>query len=132
MVLGYIRNTTSRFKVFVANRVQTIHNCSRVQQWFHLPSQDNPADDGSRAKQSSRWLDGPDFLYSEPLPVNISADVPDSLPEKCLSTDAVPVFYVNPFRSWHSTKKVWAWILRFIHNCRVNDKKERVLSTCRN
>ena len=119
VVLGYIRNTTSRFKVFVANRVQTIHSRSKVDQWFHISSEDNPADDGSRAKQSERWSGGPDFLFLEPLPVVSPTCVPDSLPDTCLSTDGIPTLEIEPFKSWHSTKKVWAWVLRFVHNCKA-------------
>ena len=33
-VLGYIRNQSTKFKMFVANRVEIIHENSRVSQWF--------------------------------------------------------------------------------------------------
>ena len=119
VVLGYIKNTTSRFKVFVANRIQTIHSRSQVDQWYHISSEDNPADDGSRAKQSARWLDGPDFLSLETLPVIPQECIQIALPDTCLSTDATPVLEVKPFKSWNSTKRVMAWVLRFINNCKA-------------
>ena len=62
---------------------------------------------------------GPDFLFLEPLPVVSPTCVPDSLPDTCLSTDAFPTLQVEPFKSWHSTKRVWAWVLRFAHNCKA-------------
>ena len=48
VVLGYIRNTTKTFKIFVANRIQQIHENSEVNQWRYVPSKDNPADHASR------------------------------------------------------------------------------------
>ena len=45
VVLAYIKNVSSRFKVFVANRVKKIHDGSRPDQWFHISSANNPADD---------------------------------------------------------------------------------------
>ena len=44
VVLGYIRNTTKKFKIFVANRFQQIHENSEVNQWRYVPSKDNPVD----------------------------------------------------------------------------------------
>ena len=41
VVLGYIRNTTKKFKIFVANRIQQIHENSGVNQWRYVPSKDN-------------------------------------------------------------------------------------------
>ncbi|KAK8376240.1 hypothetical protein O3P69_008738 [Scylla paramamosain] len=67
-VLQYIRNTERRFHTFVANRVATIHEHSDSEQWCHVPSTQNPADDASRGLQGEelhencRWLQGPQFL----------------------------------------------------------------------
>ena len=44
VVLGYLRNTHKRFKVFVANRVQQIREHTNVSQWNYVPSKMNPAD----------------------------------------------------------------------------------------
>ena len=41
MVLGYIRYTTKKFKIFVANRIQ------EVNQWRYVPSKDSPVDRAS-------------------------------------------------------------------------------------
>ena len=70
VVLGYIQNVSARFKVFVANRVQKIHDGSCINQWFHVDSAENPADDGSRAVWSDRWLQGPDFLKNADLNIH--------------------------------------------------------------
>ena len=66
VVLGYIRNTTKKFKIFVANRIQQIHKNSEVSQWKYVPSKDNPADhasrgliDGNSGGKCSTWVNGP-------------------------------------------------------------------------
>ena len=69
VVLAYIRSTTKRFQVFVANRVQKIQEHSDVNQWKYVKGRDNPADDASRGldprkeTSSSRWFAGPAFLW---------------------------------------------------------------------
>ena len=67
VVLGYISNESRRFHVFVANRVQEIQNSTSVEQWNHVKSKQNPADEASRGVKSqellhSRWINGPAFL----------------------------------------------------------------------
>ena len=52
VVLGYLRNTHKRFKVFVANRVQQIREHT-VSQWNYVPSKMNPADCASRGLTGS-------------------------------------------------------------------------------
>ena len=61
-VLRYIRNTTTRYHTFVSNRLAVIHDGSKTESWRYCPSRSNPADDVSRGVQSTRWLDGPEFL----------------------------------------------------------------------
>ena len=122
VALGYIRNTSTRFKVFVANRVQTIRDRTEVKDWHQVSSEDNPADDGSRGNQSLRWLQGPNFLYECKLPDPVSSDVPD-ISDACVLSVSCTNLKIRLFRNWFSTRKVWAWVLRFINNCQV--KRER-------
>ena len=70
VVLGYITNTTKKFKIFVANRIQQIHENSEVNPWRYVPSKDNPADQASRGLidansggRCSTWVNGPQFLW---------------------------------------------------------------------
>ena len=69
VVLGFISNESRRFQVYVANRVQFIHDHTSPAQWRHVESRSNPADEGSRglnAKnfvQKSQWIKGPEFLW---------------------------------------------------------------------
>ena len=67
-VMKYIRNTTTRFHVFVSNRLAVIHDGSSVGQWRYVPSELNPADLVSRGTnvsnliESDFWKQGPRFL----------------------------------------------------------------------
>ena len=71
VVLAFIRNTTRRFKTFVANRLTEIHEHTEVHEWRHVASQDNVADLASRGiKATDRekinlWLYGPAFLKQD-------------------------------------------------------------------
>ena len=64
VVLGYIANTTTRYKTFVANRLARIHVVTTPEQWRHVPGLLNPADKASRGttQLSENWLHGPPFL----------------------------------------------------------------------
>ena len=53
VVLGYLRNTDKRFKMFVANRVQQIREHTDVSQWNYVPSKMSPADCTSRGLTGS-------------------------------------------------------------------------------
>ena len=68
-VLKYIRNEDRCFHTFVANRVTTIRDATKVSQWKYVNTKDNPADDASRGMKvedlldRSRWIEGPNFLW---------------------------------------------------------------------
>ena len=47
-VLRYIHNKTSRFKAYVANRVENILDLSSPKQWRYVGTKCNPADEASR------------------------------------------------------------------------------------
>ena len=70
VVLGYIKNETKRFHVFVANRVQDIRQHTDPSQWRYIDSKSNPADLASRGVSArellnnSLWWHGPPFLTS--------------------------------------------------------------------
>ena len=73
IVLGYLHNEAKRFKIFVANRVQEIHDICSPSQWRHVSGQENPADLASRGitaedlAQCDLWFHGPQFLQQEKL-----------------------------------------------------------------
>ncbi|PIK56556.1 hypothetical protein BSL78_06524 [Apostichopus japonicus] len=67
VVLGYINNTSKRFYVYVANRVNRIRQSTQSNQWHYVPTEHNPADLASRPTLaadllSSAWFSGPKIL----------------------------------------------------------------------
>lgn len=70
-MLSYIANQDKRFQTFVANRITTIHDGSRPNQWIYVETGSNPADDASRGLfaeefiQNKRWMNGPAFLWEK-------------------------------------------------------------------
>lgn len=67
-VLQYIKGTHHKFHRFVENKVNFIRNFSTPEQWFYVPSLQNPADIVSRGStpqllaSSELWNYGPDYL----------------------------------------------------------------------
>ena len=90
-VLCYVRNTTKRFHVFVANRVAKILEGSNSSQWRYVDSKNNPADIGSRGLMPDQttkgeiWFKGPPFLRKEesfwPALSKVLPELVDSDPE---------------------------------------------------
>ena len=56
VVLGYLRNTHKRFKVFVANQVQQVTEHTDFSQWSYVPSKMNPADCASQGLTGSNKI----------------------------------------------------------------------------
>ena len=68
-VLGYTRNQSRKFKMFVANKIEIIKENSCDSQWFHANTKANAADNCSRGidanniKATETWSNGPSFLW---------------------------------------------------------------------
>ena len=84
IVLGYLNNAARRFHIYVANRVQIMHDLTEVQNWHHVGTKSNPADHASRGLNAeglkdSNWLTGPNFLWEqrEYLPANCTVTEED-------------------------------------------------------
>ena len=135
-MLGYLANRSSRFHVFVANRVSFIQSHTDVNQWCHVPGHLNVADLASRGclpreLVKSKWFEGPDFLHQEILPefersFNVS-DKDCEVKAKVLSVDSQVQFDLNRFShvsSWTHLKKAVAIIVAW-----RQFKKRRVRAT---
>ena len=129
VVLSYIRNRTTRFKTFVANRLGYIHGGSQVGEWAYVPSSVNPADVGSRGCRPTGlepWLKGPEFLLetadSWPEEPVVSVAVPEaevkSAPVALVSVSAGSCGpfdrLVSHFSSFFRMKRAVAWYRRFL------------------
>ena len=152
VVIGYISNTTSRFHVFVANRLQQIHDHTKPQQWQYISSQSNPADAASRGLRAqqlvdddSRWLRGPDFLW-RPFPYQVQIDLkpqpldPDDPEVKKVTSlmthtsKGYPNHFetsrLDRFASWFRAKRAVAVCLRLKRCLKKEKKSERVRPAC--
>lgn len=72
-VLHYIKCNDKRFQRFVTNKVCYIRNFSRPDNWYYVPTSDNPADLISRGSSVHNlvncdiWIKGPAFLTSSTI-----------------------------------------------------------------
>ena len=129
VVLGYVRNRSTRFKTYVANRVTYIHDGSLVREWAYVPSDLNPADVGSRGCHPAGldpWLSGPGFLrggMSEwPTEPTVQAAVPECevrpspVALVCVDGGAESPcsVLIGHFSSFYRLKRAVAWLRRFI------------------
>ena len=133
VVIGYINNETKRFHTFVANRIQQIHDHTGPQQWQYIESKSNPADSASRGltacqlvDDDSRWLRGPNFLWSpgayqtevEENPQPLDSDDPEvkraSLVTQTNETHPVhfEISQLDRFSDWFRAKRAIAVCLR--------------------
>ena len=127
IVLRYIKNTSSRFVTFVANRIQEILEASRVDQWRHVRSENNPADYTSRGLsvhdvKIKMWMEGPQFLSE--ADVGWKDDDPSSLDEELLETrktvlhielqaDTAMDKLLKHYSEWPKLVRAVSWFVRF-------------------
>ncbi|XP_048582063.1 uncharacterized protein LOC116617845 [Nematostella vectensis] len=115
----------------VAVKLAVIHDGSRRDQWKHVVTSPNPADDASRGLSASeilrsdRWLTGPGFLWQgedtwPKFPEGLK-DLEDDDPEvrreeqvNATSAEEAPGLDepIRRYSSWNSVKKDVAWLLR--------------------
>ena len=72
ITLDWIAQPSYKWKTFVANRVQSIHDCFPLTIWRHCPGQENPADHLTRGrtlkelKNDPNYWEGPAWLRKTP------------------------------------------------------------------
>ena len=124
-VLRYLRNVSTRFKTFVAHRVQQIQDLTSVSSWNYVPSEKNPADLASRGLSASDeeklgfWLNGPAFLkenteftglFEEP-----TADGGVLETRQCAAVSASNALddLLNHYSSFYRLKRAVCWLVKF-------------------
>ena len=130
MVLHYIQNESTRFKVFAANRVDVIHQFLEVSQWRHVDTKQNPADITSRGLMPNQishvdlWINGPNFLLlpenywpaqPECLTVLNNADAELKRSVSCVATRLIvdPVMkFIDHYSSLNRLQRIVACFLR--------------------
>ena len=131
--LRYIRNVSTRFKSFVAHRVQQIQDLTDVASWNYVPTDCNPADLASRGfnpddnAKLQFWLNGPQFLkdvtvydrlFEEPHNEDDELEVRVScLNERIVDLDV----YMAHFSSLYKLVKSVSWLRKFRQRLQGND-----------
>ncbi len=132
-----------QYRQFVANRVSKIKQHPEIG-WRHVPTKDNPADIASRGGSLSEtplWWSGPEWL-DDPK------EWPDNLVTEPTATTEAEAKVVREVlcnaqvqratddldqllgkHDLHRTLRVFAWILRFINNCKTEQKQRGALTT---
>ena len=137
VVLSYLLNTSSRFKVFVANRIQAIQEISNVQDWHYVPTNLNPADLASRGIQPYEteklkfWLQGPDFLQNTDYPQfdQLTQDENHDIEVKrvvvCEVKEHNFTYMLQYFSSYHKLQRSVIWWMRFIKYLKMCKEKKK-------
>ena len=125
-VLRYLRNVSTRFKIFVAHRVQQIQDATDVNSWNYVPTDRNPADLASRgispddSEKLDFWLNGPSFLketsnyhrlFEEPLSQKLELEVRQSCATETF-VDATAL--VRRYSNIHRLQRAVCWLTKFL------------------
>ena len=130
VVLIYIRSTSKKFKIFVANRIQQIYENSEVNQWRYVPSKNNPADHASRGSidvnsggKCSTRVNGPQFLrepeHTSPVQKDVQivsdtdVEVKYSLKVNMVSYRIDIIDALEKISSWKRIKRIMAVIMKY-------------------
>ncbi|XP_075158086.1 uncharacterized protein LOC142231359 [Haematobia irritans] len=137
--LSWIRGESSRWNVYVGNRVAEVQRYSNISEWFYISTHDNPADCASRGiaplelVHHKLWWSGPDWLCLPPTewPQQPEHNYETNL-EKKKKTFASHVItkldfpeILSRFSSLTKLVRVTAYILRFVNNTRTKENYKR-------
>eukprot|EP00102_Acyrthosiphon_pisum_P012037 XP_008181027.1 PREDICTED: uncharacterized protein LOC103308777 [Acyrthosiphon pisum] len=130
IVIAWIKSQ-SLFQAYVANRLSRICDVSEPEQWYHVSTQDNPADlitRGAEAKPFSRcalWWNGPEWLCLSPSHWPSTPPLPSNMPEVrtiklalAAMTIDVDMWISKRYSSWVTLLRITALVQRFLYNCR--------------
>ena len=128
IALSWIQSCPSRWKTFVANRVSEIQRLSNSDRWFHVRTNDNPADIITRGvslkelKLHNLWWHGPQHILTLADPIH-SEHSADNSEQKVISLSTNLLFHqaiFDRFSSLNKLIKVFAYCLRFISMCKTH------------
>lgn len=129
IVISWLRNTTRRWKIFVANRIDSIQEITKGSTWRHVGTADNPADLVSRGAypcelvDNNLWWHGPSWLSksSEQWPMHRIGvvNLPTEEEKRDIEVNIVQhsMDMIHQFSSLNRLYRVTAWCRRFIKNC---------------
>ncbi|XP_075162915.1 uncharacterized protein LOC142235550 [Haematobia irritans] len=132
IVLSWLREESSNYNIFVANRVSLIQKITKNMIWHHVPTAFNPADILSRGAtpeellKSSLWKEGPDFLTKGPELWPKSFNFIENLPERrrvalLISSNydlSITCKYANSFPK---IQRIFAYVFRFLNSIKMKN-----------
>ena len=144
-VLCWLRNK-KEWKQFVKHRVNDILKVSDNEHWKYCPSEDNPADIGTRGmiasklNESQLWWNGPSWLVKEesfwPKQEPIS-DTEETEEERATSMVALDItdedglgsiMDVTRYGTLWKLFRITAWVVRFVWNIRAKLRGKQKIS----
>ncbi|XP_066596282.1 uncharacterized protein [Prorops nasuta] len=142
IVLYWLRSSPAKLKVFIANRVSEIQTHTSIEQWRHVPSENNASDSLSREQlpydflRNTMWFTGPSFLkeqvsiwppqiINQPInqSIDLSSDVVLREQRECTSYLTICVKNLELLKRFSSYSKM----IRVISYCRRFKSKSKGL-----
>ncbi|UYV76486.1 hypothetical protein LAZ67_14000618 [Cordylochernes scorpioides] len=126
------------WKTFIHNRVVKIQQLSDRNSWRHVSGKDNPADCASRGImpaalsghtlwwQGPTWLKDNNFVQNKDNCYGRECHEEEKVALACQSRVSVCPEVVTKYSTFIKTRRIIAWCLRFITNCRVSLKKREI------
>ena len=146
VTLGYIRNESKKFKIFVANRIELIREHSEAEQWHYVNTKENPADYVSRGismgnrDNVERWILGPKFPWESEYTWNTNTKTPAINSEDpklkkivhvnqiVLKTDVLSVLE-NHASTWSKMVRIAALMMLFVKNLKTKIKQRKMITS---
>ncbi|KRZ28867.1 hypothetical protein T4C_8238 [Trichinella pseudospiralis] len=136
ITLCWIRNVARTWKPFVKNRVESIHELVKPEDWRYCPTKDNPADVITRGttlkklKDNNLWWNGPKWLHNENqwpkerLQRTVTKKIENIIEEEQRPTLVMlnvnvtipPIFEFERFGNFKKMLRLTAYCKRFVSN----------------
>ncbi|KRZ75252.1 hypothetical protein T10_4672 [Trichinella papuae] len=146
IILCWIRNAARKWKPFVNNRVESIHELVKSEDWKYCPTKNNPADIISRGtalkklKGNRLWWNGPKWLLDENrwpkerLQQKMTKEIQNVIEEERRTTSltlsvnvrTLPIFEFEKFGNFENMLRVTAYCKRFASNCRTSPERRKL------
>ncbi|XP_055631971.1 uncharacterized protein LOC129771880 [Toxorhynchites rutilus septentrionalis] len=126
-VLAWLRSDSRKYHPFVAFRIGEILSITSIDEWRHVPSKINVADDatkwgdGPSFKPEDRWFSGPDFLfepeYRWPSNAKESTTTHEELRAVYVHHNkfSSPLIDVSRFSNWNRMLRATAYVHRAVN-----------------
>ncbi|XP_062541974.1 uncharacterized protein LOC134209973 [Armigeres subalbatus] len=139
IVLCWLKKPPTTLNVFVANRVASILETTKINQWHYVPSEYNPADIISRGEypanllRNDLWWNGSPLLWQ----ADVSMITPEPLDESLIPEikqaknfavcSKLPVVQFNRMSHYRKLVRAWVYVRRYL-TPRCNQKLNRLIS----